>query len=356
MGAITIGNAATDRTSSSNGARTLRDYNSAATATGFLTVVNIWAATEMTECKVGVCKEEGMDTTWKAYASLGTITAGSAQTFTGLAIAVTAQDNIALYFNAGSIECSTTGSGYRYASGDRFGTVCATTNSSSKTLSVGATGFSFSANTKTGTVLTGGVAGAGGSGGYARASAALTGAGAVGARMTGTARAGGVISAAVTGGSRIITWARSALAVAGAFVTGQGLVPTFIISAVVKAGAAAGGAVRSVFSRGGGVSGGGLASAFRTLGAARAAAVLTGGASNAARTGGLKRSGGGNTGACSLGFTSAGHSRSGTVVGGVRGAGVAVILKKLALGIFSRGRSLTVKSPARDMTVKSRVK
>lgn len=124
--AIDIGPGAIERLSTITSGYTFIDLGNPANATGDITSVEIWANTNLTGMRVGTFfLVSGTTYQCRASATIGSITAGSLQTFTvdsggnPLAIAVQAGDYIGCYYSAGTIERDTAGYvGIRYVSGE----------------------------------------------------------------------------------------------------------------------------------------------------------------------------------------------------------------------------------------------
>jgi hypothetical protein len=118
---IDVGPGATDRASTISGANyTDIDLGNPANGTGSLDTVEIWANTALSNCKVGTFYLVS-GTTYKCRdsATLGTVTAGSKQTFTGLALEVQTGDYLGNHYTAGTLERDTEGgSGIMYYAGE----------------------------------------------------------------------------------------------------------------------------------------------------------------------------------------------------------------------------------------------
>lgn len=125
MGAIDIGGGATDRSSSITfGTNTTIDLNNPANDTGTLDTLEIYIKSGYTGVGVKVGTATGSSGTFNIhdYESLGTVSGGSKQTYTGLNCDVTSGDYIAVWGDSGEIEAvGTGGSGYYYKAGDQFG-------------------------------------------------------------------------------------------------------------------------------------------------------------------------------------------------------------------------------------------
>jgi hypothetical protein len=121
MADIDVGAAATDRSFTVPQGYTLIAMENPANDDGTIDTVAIWAGANMSNCKVGTFYGSGSSYTSRDSASLGTVTAGSKQTFSGLSIDVESGDYIGIYYSAGNIEADFSGSGVRYKAGDQFG-------------------------------------------------------------------------------------------------------------------------------------------------------------------------------------------------------------------------------------------
>ena len=128
MAAIDVGAAATDRGGVSSSSATyisVGTSGNAANATGILDSIEIYAVSgnDLTGCKIGTFY--GSDTSWTSrdYESIGSVTGGSKQTFSGLDCGVQTGDFLGIYFASGQCERDTTGQdGLAYKTGDQFGT------------------------------------------------------------------------------------------------------------------------------------------------------------------------------------------------------------------------------------------
>lgn len=112
--AIDIGAEAEDRGFVVGETLTLIDKDNPANASGTITSVEIWANSNLSDCVVGTFYTTNGDTLkCRDSATIGSVTAGSKQTFTEdsgstpLAIAVEAGDYIGAYYTAGELEADT---------------------------------------------------------------------------------------------------------------------------------------------------------------------------------------------------------------------------------------------------------
>jgi hypothetical protein len=114
-----VGSAATDRDASTLAGFTLIDLANPAKANGNLDTIEVWAQTAMTGFKVATFYTSAGGRTCRAVVTIGDVTAGSKQTFSGLSLAVQTGDFIGCYFSTGYIERdSTGGTGVRLNGGD----------------------------------------------------------------------------------------------------------------------------------------------------------------------------------------------------------------------------------------------
>ncbi len=121
---VVIGDAATKRaTYAPSSGYTRINYGNPANADGTINTVSVYFVTAATGVEVGTFSSGGSGQfTVRDYATIGSVAAGSTQTFTGLNIQVKAGDYIGIYFVTGQISRDNTGgSGVYYASGNKFG-------------------------------------------------------------------------------------------------------------------------------------------------------------------------------------------------------------------------------------------
>ena len=104
-----VGSAATDRASTYSYGSTLLDEANPVNVGGIINSIEVWANTNMTGLKVASFYGSGGSYTCRAVVSIGDVTAGSKQTFTGLSLAVEAGDFIGCYFATGTIEYASAG-------------------------------------------------------------------------------------------------------------------------------------------------------------------------------------------------------------------------------------------------------
>lgn len=120
MTAIAVGPAVTNRAAVAPAAYTSLDLANPADGTGTIDTVTIWAAVSMTDLKVGMFYlTTGTSYKCRSIATIGAVTAGSLQTFSGLSFAVTSGDCIGAYWTGlGSLERDDTGGSSAFVSGD----------------------------------------------------------------------------------------------------------------------------------------------------------------------------------------------------------------------------------------------
>lgn len=124
MGAIDIGAGATDRAASTTIDKTQLDLNNPANDTGILDTVELYFATGSDGANIKIGTFYGSSTSWTSrdYETIGSVSSGSKQTFTGKSIDVQTGDIIGIYGTGGELELTATGgSGMLYKSGDQFG-------------------------------------------------------------------------------------------------------------------------------------------------------------------------------------------------------------------------------------------
>ena len=124
MAAIDVGNAAIDRATESTEGATYIDLANPANLSGKITSIELWFnGITATGVKVGTFSGSGGQYTSRDVATIGNVTSGSKQTFSGLSINVVAGDFIGIFFSSGGLELDTTGgSGVYNKLGDQFGT------------------------------------------------------------------------------------------------------------------------------------------------------------------------------------------------------------------------------------------
>ncbi len=108
MAIIDIGSVAINRASYQVQGRTMLDKHNPANGTGILTSFEIFAVSgnNVTEMKVGTFYGSGTSWTYRDHESIGNVTAGSKQTFTGKNCDVSSGDYLAWHIASGQIEQS----------------------------------------------------------------------------------------------------------------------------------------------------------------------------------------------------------------------------------------------------------
>jgi hypothetical protein len=150
MATIDIGPGATDRASAyGNYTRTTLDKGNPANDTGTLDTFEIFANVNCTGVKIGTFSGSGTSWNDRDYESIGNVTAGSKQTFTGKNCDVSANDLLGIFFagDGAKLEFDLSGgSGVFYANGDLFGSGAQTYSSTAdRALSIYATGATAAA-------------------------------------------------------------------------------------------------------------------------------------------------------------------------------------------------------------------
>jgi hypothetical protein len=124
MTAIDIGPGAIDRSTYAGGNYTYVDKNNPANDTGKIAAAEFWFNTSATGVKVGTFYGATSSITNRDGETVGSVSSGSKQTFSGLDIDVTAGDFFGVYAATGYIELDTSGgtNGWYSSGGDWFGT------------------------------------------------------------------------------------------------------------------------------------------------------------------------------------------------------------------------------------------
>ena len=143
---IDIGAGAIDRASANSSTGTTKvDYNNPANATGILDSFEVWANTSQTAVVIGTFSGSGTDWDDRDYETIGNVTGGSKQTFTGKNCDVTIGDCIGVYDETGYWERDSSGySGFGFRGGSYFGQGVQTyqnTTNAGRALSLYATGY-----------------------------------------------------------------------------------------------------------------------------------------------------------------------------------------------------------------------
>lgn len=119
MALIDIGAAAIDRGSYSYTNYTIVGKENPANDTGTIIIVEIWAASNLSNCEVATFENLfGNYLSTRDTETIGSVTSGSKQTFSGLDMDVQTGDYLGVYFSSGEIEEDTSGDGFWRASGD----------------------------------------------------------------------------------------------------------------------------------------------------------------------------------------------------------------------------------------------
>ena len=120
MADIDVGPGAVDLTSLLTDSDTNIEKANPANLDGKITSVEIWAVSDLDGCKVGIFYTINGDTfKCRSAATIGHVTSGSKQTFSGLSLDVVAGDYIGIYYSSGQIEYQGTGgAGVWWKSGD----------------------------------------------------------------------------------------------------------------------------------------------------------------------------------------------------------------------------------------------
>ena len=112
-----VGSEATDRVSTSSGRITWISTLNPADKDGVIDSIELWAATNLTYCKVGTFFGSGTSWEMRDYATIGDVTAGSKQTFSNLNILVQTGDLLGIGYETGTLETTTNSGGdllYKY--------------------------------------------------------------------------------------------------------------------------------------------------------------------------------------------------------------------------------------------------
>jgi hypothetical protein len=119
MAAIDVGPGAIDRGSYTTG-NTIVEGTNPANDTGSITSVEIWAESALSDCEVAIFYVvSGNNLSTRDTETIGSVTGGSKQTFSGLNMDVQTGDYIGICFSAGNLERELSGgTGYWYVAGD----------------------------------------------------------------------------------------------------------------------------------------------------------------------------------------------------------------------------------------------
>lgn len=120
MALIDVGEEAIDRIGSWGAGFMRVARGNPANDSGRITSVEIWAATTLTGCRVGTFyTTNGNTLKCRDSVAIGSVTAGSKQTFSGLSIVVETGDYIGIYHTGGTLEIDTSGGeGVWYVEGE----------------------------------------------------------------------------------------------------------------------------------------------------------------------------------------------------------------------------------------------
>ena len=118
---LTIGSPAIVRSSSISADYTRILLENPATEDGVIETVEIYAYSNMANCKVGTFERDNANFRMRDYATLGDVPAGSKQTFTELHITMLEGDYLGIFWNPGTLYADMTGYAGIYArAGDNF--------------------------------------------------------------------------------------------------------------------------------------------------------------------------------------------------------------------------------------------
>jgi hypothetical protein len=142
VASIDIGPGATNRSSIYSYGNTCIEEANPANDTGSITSVEIWASSNMGGCEVATfTKGSGTVFSTRDTHTIGSVTAGSKQTFSGLDMDVQTGDYLGIYWSSGELERDDTGGAGWYKAGDYIPCTSVTfTAGSVLTLSIYGTG------------------------------------------------------------------------------------------------------------------------------------------------------------------------------------------------------------------------
>lgn len=110
MAAIDVGGAAIDRASTHPAEYTSIEGSNTADGTGEITSIELWMATNASDFEAATFINQGAeDFSVRDNETLGSVTAGSKQTFSGLSMSVATGDYIGFYMSAGTMEKDNSG-------------------------------------------------------------------------------------------------------------------------------------------------------------------------------------------------------------------------------------------------------
>jgi hypothetical protein len=127
------------------GAVTQIALDNTANDTGTLDTFYIWTNENCSTCKMGTFYSSGSNRVSRDYENIGSVNAGSEQTFTGKNCDVTSGDCLGVYTNAKLEVNATGGAGRAYKSGDTFGTTANYVQAADHKLAIYATGATVAA-------------------------------------------------------------------------------------------------------------------------------------------------------------------------------------------------------------------
>jgi len=146
--AIDVGSGATNRsTFVAGGGYTRLDYQNKANADGVLTSFQIYAYTNLSSTKMGTFSGSGTNWDDRDYETIGSVTSGSTQTFTGLNCDVSTNDILGIYIGIGTLEADSTAKQSGYVLADKFGSGSTSYTDAGGPISLYATGISTAAVT-----------------------------------------------------------------------------------------------------------------------------------------------------------------------------------------------------------------
>lgn len=142
MADIDMGSSVINRNTNFSNGNTILCLENPANESGKIDTVEIWSNVDLSGCKVGTFFIDSIFRVMRDFDTIGNVTSGSKQTFSGLNIDVEAGDTIGIFFSGGSIERDTSGgSGLEFSSGDRFtGSIFGVTNVAGDSISLSASG------------------------------------------------------------------------------------------------------------------------------------------------------------------------------------------------------------------------
>ena len=120
MAEIYIGSEAIDRDTYASAGYTVLDLNTLAAYSGTIYTWKIWLYVSATNAKVGTFSGSGLEWDDRDYETIGSVTAGSEQTFNDLDIDVETGDGAGFYDANGQAEAGAGNAG-GYKAGDQFG-------------------------------------------------------------------------------------------------------------------------------------------------------------------------------------------------------------------------------------------